>query len=165
MRSYFVNIVLTWVTLTNLSGGSPTELQKRALGDRAEPYQVHIDCSGAEAVCNADCYVIHCLGAPNPVQYEYKSGDDKRAGSGYTWARQLLRAGEQRRRQFGISIAESILQRLGRSPEETIMANTAQAGEGEIIIPVIASENTSKCMTLIEFVRSRLTISCHRDRK
>lgn len=136
-------VLLTVATLLPFSDAAPAELQRRRQGDRNDPFHINIDCSGGgERTCNADCFVILCLAGPNPVQYDARNSATNRERSGYSSG--LLRVLEDTRRSWGIYIAEYILNAIGRSPEETLMANTVQGGYGEIIIPVDAAGNSCK---------------------
>lgn len=120
-----------------------TKLKRREQGDRDDSFFIDIDCSGGgERTCNADCFVILCLAGPNPVQYDARNSATNRERSGYSSG--LLRALEETRRSWGIYIADHILQAIGQSPEETLMANTVQGGFGEIIIPVDSNGNRRK---------------------
>jgi hypothetical protein len=120
----------------------PTELAARALGDRNDPYQVHIDCSGGRAVCELDCYTILCLAAPNPVQYSAGASGTHRDESGASTG--IFGLAEQNRINRGVTIPQWVISELGTSAEETVMANTAQGGAGDILGPVQANENTSE---------------------
>ncbi|KAF2746329.1 hypothetical protein M011DRAFT_478313 [Sporormia fimetaria CBS 119925] len=113
-------------------------LESRAPGDSmAEPIFIEIDCSGGPAVCNADCFTILCLAGPNPVQYDAEHAGEHRRESGY----RIFRDNEEMRLERGVDIPDSILDETGRSGEESIMANTAQGGEGEILYPTRTNEN------------------------
>lgn len=120
----------------------PAGLDRRATGTLSDPIWIDIDCSGNDAnahICNMDCYAILCFAAPNPVRYDAKQSDVKRQRSGYS--SRLLRNQEATRQKRGITIAQRILDLLGVSVEETVMANTVEGGWGEIMGPGDATAN------------------------
>ncbi|KAF2105581.1 hypothetical protein BDV96DRAFT_677393 [Lophiotrema nucula] len=125
--------------ILGLSSAIPTQLQKRTGESPGDPFYVTVDCTGTEAVCNADCFAILCLDAPNPTQWDAKKGDDKRRLSGYSSTD--LKADYEKRLSWGIDISDEVLDKTGRSMEETVMANAVQGGEGEIIVPVQPDQN------------------------
>lgn len=119
----------------------PNGLEKRASGDTmADPIHMWIDCSGGPRVCNVDCHAILCLGAPNPVQRAEGLNDDNRKQSGYT----IFKHDQADRESRHVFVDDSVLQQVGNSGEEGIMANTVQGGRYEILYPVDPSENRSK---------------------
>lgn len=119
----------------------PKHLQTRETGDNSDPFIIDIDCERAEEVCNADCYAILCLNAPNPVQLD-KTGvnSEHRKEAGIN----ILKRTEQYREERGVFISDQVLAVTGNSGEETINALNQQAGKGEVVIPVHAYENS--CM-------------------
>lgn len=152
MKSSAVILVAS-VALASASA-IPAQLNRRADGTRADPIWIDIDCSGSDAnahICNLDCYAILCFAAPNPVQYDAKNSDVKRQRSGYSSG--LLRTQEATRQKKGISIAQWIIDRLGPSVEETVMANTLEGGWGEIMGPGDAAANERK-FSILQHSRS-----------
>ena len=118
----------------------PAKLQGRATGSRSDPIWINIDCTGAQNLCDSDCMSILCYNSPNPVQYGAKINTQNRIDSGYSSG--LLRTTENTRKGKGILISDAVLDTVGRSDEETIMANTYQGGVGEIHIPGDPDENS-----------------------
>ena len=51
---------------------------------------------------------------------------------------------QQAREQRGVFVPDTVLEITGRSGEESIMANTAYGGRGDIIYPVPLQENTGE---------------------
>ncbi|KAF1828272.1 hypothetical protein BDW02DRAFT_255958 [Decorospora gaudefroyi] len=101
---------------------------------------INIDCSKAPAHCNINCYGILCRGEPNPVTYS--GGDSARHREESGFSSRLYRAADAVRRTWGIFIRDQVLVVTGRSAEESVMANTRQAGNGEHIYPTVATENS-----------------------
>jgi hypothetical protein len=125
-----------------------TTLERRATGEEHDPINVEIGCSNGEHCCNADCYTILCLGGPNPVQYGRGNATPNRENSGFS--SNLLQVAQRTREAWGIFIADNILDRIGRSVEESIMVNTFQGGEGEISIPTQPDENMSRLHSIFQ---------------
>jgi hypothetical protein len=119
----------------------PNALEIRDHGDSpAEAIQMWIDCSGGPRVCNVDCYSILCLGGPNPVQRAEGENSGNRKLSGYT----IFKHGQEDRESRHVFVDDSVLQEVGNSGEESIMANTVQGGRYEIVYPVDPTENRSE---------------------
>jgi hypothetical protein len=117
-------------------------LQSRAAGTREDPIWINIDCTGTARVCNSDCEAILCHGAPNPLQRWKGLQPKQRELSGYS--PRLYRNSEATRLDYGITITDHTLDIVGRSAEESVMANAVQGGEGELMYPVDPTENSSK---------------------
>ncbi|KAF2106918.1 hypothetical protein BDV96DRAFT_654253 [Lophiotrema nucula] len=133
-------IIIGAITKLGVSKAIPAELAARNPGDSpAEAIRLNIDCSGGPAVCNEDCYAILCLGAPNPVMREEGANREHRSRSGYT----IFRMSQAEREARQVFVTDSTLDLTGRSGEESIMANTAQGGEGDIIFPSQTQENVA----------------------
>ncbi|KAF2235557.1 hypothetical protein EV356DRAFT_514087 [Viridothelium virens] len=125
-----------------LSTAIPKELQPRIEppGAWENPKVVEIDCSRGPETCNADCYGILCWVEPNPVQYIYGNSQRDAQGSGAVALRKLFRQPPQAREARGVFISDDVLR--GRdSPEETVMNNADEGGQGEIMNPVPFPDN------------------------
>lgn len=145
MASYSFLFLLFSSSLIAIISAIPTELIPRKLGDRNDPYQFILDCSGGpnfDRHCNLNCFSILCLAGPNPVQKGAAASDDNRDDSGFST--NLLRTTEATREKKGIYISEAVLREVGRSVEENNYANTEQGGEGELLGPTKEKPNKGK---------------------
>jgi len=79
------------------------------------------------------------------IQYVVKNGRASRKKSGYS--SKLLKVTETALRKKGITIPMQILNIVGDSTEETVMASSEQGSWGEIIVPVQAAGNTGEFMS------------------
>lgn len=115
--------------------GQSQSLVPRAFS-RSNPAWLNFDCTGVEAVCDADGMPILCFGSPNPVQYKKRRNTPNRENSGFSSG--LLRPKRQQTlTDKGIMILQEVLDKTGRSAEETTMASSEQGGWGEIMVPSI----------------------------
>jgi hypothetical protein len=153
MKPFAAFVLLGALSKLGTASVIPAELVPRnddveGSGTEDDPFIVTADCTGCEPVCNADCYSILCLGAPNPVQRAENMNADNRKASGEETARKAFKEDKSKRERRGIFISDDVLnnRNLGRSPEESIMANTAQGGAGEIMYPVEQHQNSRKYM-------------------
>lgn len=144
----------------NVVSALPTELQRRTPGDEFDPYDFQLDCTGKEQVCNVDCETILCFQAPQKVQFDPEHASEHRRQS-YNNLR-LASMSQSDREARGIFIpdavlAAGILSGRGLSIEESVMANTAQGGVGDILYYVDATQNSGQSITNIAYNSERLT--------
>ncbi|KAF2763197.1 hypothetical protein EJ05DRAFT_516625 [Pseudovirgaria hyperparasitica] len=139
MQPTTITIILAYLGVLSTAAVIPVEVEKRTLGDRNDPFQVDVDCSGADAVCNLDCYGILCFLVPNPTQRQIGISATHRQDSGVD-ARPLYLT-EQQRFDRGLNHTDTILNQIGRSPEEITMASSAQGGSGDILGPTQVNQN------------------------
>jgi hypothetical protein len=145
MKLLTTQAILASATLIALSGAFPAELKKRRQGDSPDdPIIIEVDCSKPNyaRVCDADCFGILCAGEPNPAQWDKGHNDEHRKASGAS--SKPFQKSEQSRQKHGIVVSQDVLNRVGTSPEETLMANTVQGGDGDIIVPVNEAANKGK---------------------
>jgi hypothetical protein len=129
MRLFTTQAILASATLIALSGAFPAKLKKRKQGDSPDdPIIIEVDCSKPNyaRVCDADCFGILCVGEPNPAQWDKGHNDEHRKASGAS--SKPFQKSEQSRQNHGIVVSQDVLNRVGTSPEETLMANTVQGG-------------------------------------
>ena len=144
MRFSSILVVSATFICLDSSSAIPTELRPRAAGTQSDPIPITIDCTNAVDVCNADCYSILCFGAPNPVQYILGNNNRGSDGNNEAALRLVLQSDEQKRQARGINISQKAIDSTGTSPEETVMNNAEEGGEGEIMMPTQPRENTCK---------------------
>jgi hypothetical protein len=146
-----VSYLLTRALLTlGAPAPSPGHVQARRQGDQSDPYTVWFDCTGTEAVCNADCMAIYCFYEPNPVQKDAKGASDgNRKDAGFD----IFKKTEDYRKKHGVTTSDQTLAITGNSGEETVMAMNKQSGMGEIVVPVEAAPNSCEPLPLYSILR------------
>ncbi|KAF2229967.1 hypothetical protein EV356DRAFT_555009 [Viridothelium virens] len=143
MRVTSTPVFLATSICLSLSSAIPLELQRRAAGAQSDPKQITIDCTNGEDVCNDDCYSILCFNSPNPVQYMLRNDNRGSDGNSEAALRLVLQNPNEGERQArGVNISQDVINQIGTSPEETIMNNAEEGGEGEIMMDANFRQNS-----------------------
>lgn len=157
MRFSSTSVVCATSIFLDLSSAIPFELQRRATGTQSDPKQVTIDCTNGVDVCNDDCYSILCFNAPNPVQYILRNDNRGSDGNSEAALRLVLQNTDEGARQArGVNIPQAAINAIGTSPEETIMNNAEEGGEGEIMMDADPRQNSCKSFPADMTIQSAL---------